>query len=302
MDRGSLGREEVFEANTTAMKLLYTSDLHGSLGHYAKVCTLAESKRPDLVVLGGDLLPDDSALESERLGVGQPEFVRTIFREQMVNLRRRAGCKDIFAIFGNHDWGSSVTAMEELAEAGVVTLLDCRQAVSMDGLSFVGYSCTPPTPWFVKDFERLDKPGDRKPLLGGARWDLRFSRIVQHGAAILFEGLPTIAEDLAAMAVPPDPWVFVVHAPPFESHLDRSYGNKAFGSLAVREAIERHQPLLSLHGHVHESPQVSGHWRDKLGRTIAINPGQRTGPLSYVIVEIDVAGNRIIHLEHGRQP
>jgi Icc-related predicted phosphoesterase len=42
------------------------------------------------------------------------------------------------------------------------------------------------------------------------------------------------------------------------------------GSAAVRAAIERHQPLLSLHGHVHESPGV-----ERIGRTLCVNPGSR---------------------------
>lgn len=42
----------------------------------------------------------------------------------------------------------------------------------------------------------------------------------------------------------------------------------AAGSTAVRAAIERHQPLLGLHGHIHESRAVA-----KLGRTTCINPG-----------------------------
>ena len=40
------------------------------------------------------------------------------------------------------------------------------------------------------------------------------------------------------------------------------------GSRAVREAIERYQPLLALHGHVHESRGAI-----KLGRTLCVNPG-----------------------------
>ena len=40
------------------------------------------------------------------------------------------------------------------------------------------------------------------------------------------------------------------------------------GSRAVREAIEKTQPLLGLHGHVHESPGAQ-----KLGRTLCVNPG-----------------------------
>ncbi|MCG8404217.1 MAG: metallophosphoesterase [Phycisphaerales bacterium] len=283
------------------MRVLYTSDLHGSPGHYAKLLAVAESFRPELVVLGGDLFPDDSALEPQRLGHGQPEYIRTQFRKNVIDLRQCSGCQNVLMIFGNHDWGSCVPAAEELVTEGVVTVLDLNQSVNINGLNFLGYPYTPPTPWFVKDFERLDKPGDRAPLLGGARWDPRFSRPVQHGANLMFDGVQTIAEDLADLTAPDDPWVFVVHAPPHETHLDRAYGNKAYGSRAIREAIERHQPLLSLHGHIHESPTVSGHWRDKLGRTIAVNPGQSSQHLSYVTVEIDVAGKTVSKLEFGQQ-
>jgi Icc-related predicted phosphoesterase len=44
------------------------------------------------------------------------------------------------------------------------------------------------------------------------------------------------------------------------------------GSKAVRRAIETHQPLLSLHGHIHESAGVV-----KIGRTTSVNPGSEYG-------------------------
>jgi len=281
--------------------LLYTSDLHGSQAHYLRLLTVAEFLKPDLVVLGGDLLPDDSAIDPKVLGHGQPEYVRTQFRENIVNLRESSGCKDVLVIFGNHDWASSVPAMEELARADLVTILSHTRRVRVDGLSFLGYSCTPPTPWFVKDFERLDKPGDRPPLLGGACWNSRFSRPVHHGAEVLFEDVKTIAEELAVVRAPADPWVFVIHAPPLGTNLDRAYGNKSYGSQAVREALETHQPLMSLHGHIHESPTVSGSWRDQLGKTTAINPGQNSRSLCYVFAEIDVGAGKIVSVESGQQ-
>lgn len=40
------------------------------------------------------------------------------------------------------------------------------------------------------------------------------------------------------------------------------------GSTAVRELIERYQPKLSVHGHIHESRGIS-----RLGSTVAVNPG-----------------------------
>ena len=46
------------------------------------------------------------------------------------------------------------------------------------------------------------------------------------------------------------------------------------GSRALRGFVERHQPPLLLSGHIHESPRVSSSYRDTLGRTVIVNPGQ----------------------------
>ncbi len=81
----------------------------------------------------------------------------------------------------------------------------------------------------------------------------------------------------------PDALVMNLHVPPFKSGLDdapelnselkvqSNLGQTRFkpvGSTAVRAAIERYQPLLSLHGHIHEA-----HASCKIGRTVCINPG-----------------------------
>lgn len=84
--------------------------------------------------------------------------------------------------------------------------------------------------------------------------------------------------------------IFNFHAPPVDSTLDTCpkldwttdppsqivtggqpvlYGA---GSVAVREAIERYQPMLGLHGHIHESQAAA-----RLGRTLCINPGSEYG-------------------------
>jgi len=81
--------------------------------------------------------------------------------------------------------------------------------------------------------------------------------------------------------------IFNIHVPPRASSLDTAYevdeelryvmkGGRphevATGSSAVRQIIEEAQPLLSLHGHIHESKGVT-----KIGRTVAINPGSDYG-------------------------
>ena len=90
-------------------------------------------------------------------------------------------------------------------------------------------------------------------------------------------------DQMAALLEAPERAVMAIHVPPFDSGLDtcpeldenlqivHRGGHvlmKAAGSPAVRQMIERVQPLLTLHGHIHESP---GHVR--LGRTLAINAG-----------------------------
>ncbi len=63
------------------------------------------------------------------------------------------------------------------------------------------------------------------------------------------------------------------HVPPFNTKLDMLYDASHVGSKAVREFIEKFQPLLTLHGHIHESPRMSGQFNEMIGRTMSINPG-----------------------------
>jgi len=68
------------------------------------------------------------------------------------------------------------------------------------------------------------------------------------------------------------------------------------GSMAVRKLIEKHQPMLGLHGHIHESSGVA-----KIGRTVCINPGSEYGEgiLRGVIVDLDDKGIRSYQLTSG---
>ncbi|HEX2391843.1 MAG TPA: hypothetical protein VHI77_02880 [Solirubrobacterales bacterium] len=93
--------------------------------------------------------------------------------------------------------------------------------------------------------------------------------------------------------------VFNLHVPPYDSGLDTApelgedltvvtvagqVSMAPCGSTAVREAIERHQPLVSLHGHVHESRAAT-----HIGRTLCINPGSdyHTGRISGCLVHLN---------------
>jgi uncharacterized protein len=92
--------------------------------------------------------------------------------------------------------------------------------------------------------------------------------------------------------------VFNVHVPPINTSLDECpkldtsvdppkiiVGQvTAGGSTAVRNAIKKYQPLVALHGHIHESRGV-----EKLGRTVCINPGSEytEGILRGVVINLD---------------
>jgi Icc-related predicted phosphoesterase len=92
--------------------------------------------------------------------------------------------------------------------------------------------------------------------------------------------------------------IFNIHVPPHGTGLDSAPeiedGNRvkrggtiqaSVGSTAVRDAILEHQPLLSLHGHIHESRGMQ-----KLGRTTCINPGSAYSDWTLQGVVVDLQG------------
>ncbi|MGE0068094.1 MAG: metallophosphoesterase [Solirubrobacterales bacterium] len=94
--------------------------------------------------------------------------------------------------------------------------------------------------------------------------------------------------------------IFNLHVPPYgtgldeapkldaEQRMEAAGAMAAVGSTAVRDAILNYQPLLSLHGHIHESKGVQ-----KLGRTTCINPGSVYGEGSLLGVTVDLTDQRV---------
>jgi uncharacterized protein len=68
-----------------------------------------------------------------------------------------------------------------------------------------------------------------------------------------------------------EPLILICHAPPKATKLDRAGEGKHFGSQAVRDFIDRHQPLRFYCGHIHEAAGVE----DTIGRTRGWNVGKR---------------------------
>jgi len=69
------------------------------------------------------------------------------------------------------------------------------------------------------------------------------------------------------------------------------------GSIAVRRFIEARQPLLTLHGHIHESARLTGSWRDVIGRThlfSAAHDGPELALVRFDLEHLDEASRVLI--------
>ncbi len=117
------------------------------------------------------------------------------------------------------------------------------------------------------------------------------------------EGLGKKMETLVSKLENASNSIFSVHVPPIASGIDAAPKiDKEFkpvmsgghpmmisaGSKAVRDSIERYQPVLGLHGHIHESRGVY-----KLGKTICINPGSEYGQGILRGAIVDLAKNSV---------
>jgi Icc-related predicted phosphoesterase len=118
------------------------------------------------------------------------------------------------------------------------------------------------------------------------------------------EDLAVFIDTMAGQLRAPERAVFNIHVPPFASGLDIAplltddlkpvvVGGEIItgpvGSKSVRAAIERYQPLVSLHGHIHESRAVK-----KIGRTTSINPGSEYGDGNLRGALVNLKGNKLL--------
>ena len=296
-------------------KIFFATDLHGSETCWRKFLNAAKFYDCDTLICGGDMtgkaivpivqedgrfryalggeeqtVPKEQVAEVEshvrrkgyyplqmtvdrlnELNKNPVERARTFQQvmldgvERWMNLaaEKLAGTKvRCFVSPGNDD---EFEVDEVIRRAKAVELGEGR-VVDIDGFSMISSGWSNPTPWNTHREESEDKL--------------------------------TVRIDAMAKQIPDlSKAIFNLHCPPFKSGLDEApaidsdlklmHGGRALrpvGSRAVREAIDRHQPVLSLHGHVHESKGAV-----KLGKTLSINPGSsyEEGVLMAAIVNLD---------------
>ena len=252
----------------------HVSDLHGHTNRYMKLWQRLRQTPPDVLLLGGDLLPGGSARHAS-LAPGHQDFIHDFLASGFAQARAKLGRRYplVLGIMGNDDARFLEAALVSAGAGGLWTVLHQRKLEAL-GYTFYGYPFVNPTPFQLKDWER---------------WDV--SRFVDVGAVPPTAGMRTvpvdprmvdwhtIERDLAGLASQDDlsRAVFLFHAPPYRSPfdcapldgqmIDHAPLDVHVGSVAVARFIEQRQPHITLHGHVHESVRLTGQWHSVTGRT-----------------------------------
>jgi len=249
----------------------FACDLHGRIRRYQALFEAIRKQRPAAVLLGGDLLPHGLARHPQTAAGDFFEFLADELRKLRSALE--AAYPRVLVILGNDDPRSYEPAVQELEAEGLWHYAH-QKCVSVCGHQVYGYACVPPTPFRLKDWERYDvsryvDPGCIPPEEGWTTVEIPEGEL----------RLGTIEEDLRRLfgTESLDRAVCLFHAPPYQTSLDRAAldGVKVdhapldvhVGSIAIRRFIEERQPLVTLHGHIHESARLTGRWQEQIGRT-----------------------------------
>ena len=257
------------------MQLVYTSDLHGNLDLYQAAGEAALRRRANALVFGGDLCPGTPSAAATHLTHAQPEFLLQRLAPLLERWKQALPTLRMFAIPGNDDCQTILPVLAELEAGGLLENLH-QSAKSLGPYTLCGLAFVPPTPFSIKDFERWDWAGESlgepqiaRPVLSTSHGFETVPDFIRY-----LNSLPTLEEELDRLPInEPVRTVLVAHSPPHLTRCDVLFDGRHIGSKALRRWIERRQPLLSLHGHIHESPRISGAFADCLGATTVINPG-----------------------------
>ncbi|MFH2035416.1 MAG: metallophosphoesterase, partial [Candidatus Zixiibacteriota bacterium] len=267
----------------------FVTDLHGSIEKYNKLYDLLIKDTPDRLFMGGDILPSGLAAISMK-NFAHEDFINDFMVEKFLEVKSKLKEKSpiIYLILGNDDGRMKESVMQEAASRGIWNYIHNKKI--LDGMfSIYGYSFIPPSPYLLKDWERYDvsrytDPGAISPEDGKYSYPIS-DRDKKYR---------TIAKDLEKLTGGDnlDKAIMLFHTPPYQTKLDRAaLDNKMIdyvpldvyvGSIAVRKFIEARQPLITLHGHVHESARMTGAWVDKIGETYCFSAAHDGNELAVI--------------------
>ncbi len=253
----------------------FVSDLHGKKERYDKLFNRLHHHPPEILFIGGDILPHGFHMRKN-----EPEdFIRKHLVDRFLELKNKLGDRypEVFLILGNDDPRINEERIRrEGSEYRIWGYIHNRH-VEYGGYDIYGYSFIPPSPFGLKDWEKYD-----------------VSRFVDPGCSHPYQGMRTVKpdfdpehdnmkNDLQALTKEKDlsSAVFLFHSPPYDTSLDRAALDGKMidyvpmdvhvGSIAIQRFINERQPLLTLHGHIHEASTITGNWSEKMGNTFAFS-------------------------------
>jgi len=303
----------------TTTRLFFATDVHGSESCFLKFLNVPKIYKAKVLVLGGDLtgkmmVPlverSDGKYEATFLGIQH-----VISREEIGGLEQKIQRVGFYPHTTNADsmreLQSDPQKLEELSRQLIVGRIRRWLSIAeqkLEGSDIEVYvSGGNDDPEYVDDLLResrriLDPEGNVSRLVDGhemitCAWTnpTPWKTAREYEEQQLQDRLEAIILRVGKL----ENCIFNIHVPPIDSGLDLcqkldedirpvfSRGQPVMfgaGSTAVRSVIEKHQPLLGLHGHIHESRGAV-----KIGRTLCLNPGSEysEGILRGVIVDLD---------------
>lgn len=260
------------------------TDLHGSIAKYRRVFQAAVKHSVAAVVNGGDMLTLDGDLHGS-----QRDFIEGFLSPYFAGYEKAGICH--IGFLGNDDLKIHDDAFEETCRKYDHVVNLAQRRFELNGLEFIGMNWVADYPFRLKDRCRRDGPGYvfQEQFGTGLLSTPEGFKELEDWPAYAAK-LPAIEDELAALPRPAAAGrtIYVIHTPPCGLGLDVISSGGKVGSQAVSRFIEKMRPLLTLHGHIHESPAISGIWKAKIGETICVQPGQmRANALSYALIDLE---------------
>jgi uncharacterized protein len=304
-------------------KLFFATDVHGSEMCFRKFLNAGLAYRPDVMVLGGDIA--GKAVQAvESLGGGRFTTTFRGHRYDIEDAEELARVERTISDVGYYPWRAEPGELDRRIADGTVEdlLLDLMRQRLERWMELADERLRPQGKRVFWMLGNDDPPSLAEPLKSAPWGEHAEGRVLplddEHQLVswgwsnptpwhsfreMSEEDLTGHFEELFGQASDQRRVVFNAHVPPYDTGLDDAPVLDAnltvtqqagqvklgpVGSTAVRAAIERHQPVASLHGHVHESAGFR-----RIGDTIAFNPGSDYGTGSLNGVLVTLSGDKL---------
>lgn len=249
------------------MKILYATDLHGQSDKFDAVKKVLGDH--DLIILGADILPKGEGTTNKKI---------IDFIENGLDMFFNQVTTPIILDFGNDDWLMYYNLFKGIVDLHDHVYISHLNEIKIGEYTFIGMHYVPDYPFGIKDWCRIDGPKICDSTQFGAPYTS------ESGEIRMISGLrkwllkkKSIFEVLDSLAKPTDKTVYLIHGPPKYSGLDVCFRSGPVGSTDIFKWITKEQPFLVLHGHIHESYEMTNTAITRIGDSICINPGQKGG-------------------------